>query len=446
MFAADDAAIAAGVRYGMRAALARSLAPSARLLAREPGREAALLEALACWAGGFTPSVRVWPGQGLLLEVGGCLRLFGGLQRLAERAVAGLAAQGFHARHAAAPTARGAAWRVLAGADTTQCPDHAWPGVLDPLPLAPLASELPPGTVERLAAFGATTLGALRRLPSAALTRRIGPAALAAVGQAYGEVRESEPLFVFPQRFTLAVDLPAAVDNAPALVFAGRRLVLALAGWLELRQAGIRACRLWLGHRHSATPLPLHFAEALRDGERIAGVLRERLERLSLAAPVESLRLETGTVEALVGGSRSLFVGANGRPEGIAALVDRLRARLGDERVCGLTAVADYRAERATRSAATGGDTATLPPAPRPLWLLPCPRALRERDGRPQAHGPLTLLAGPERIESGWWDEGEALGDVRRDYYVALAGDGRWLWIFRDWRAPGGWFLHGLFA
>ena len=56
--------------------------------------------------------------------------------------------------------------------------------------------------------------------------------------------------------------------------------------------------------------------------------------------------------------------------------------------------------------------------------------------------GALTLLAGPERIESGWWDG----ADARRDYFVAIDGQGAWLWIFRDSGSQGGWFLHGLFS
>jgi protein ImuB len=55
------------------------------------------------------------------------------------------------------------------------------------------------------------------------------------------------------------------------------------------------------------------------------------------------------------------------------------------------------------------------------------------------------LLAGPERIESGWWDAAEpaATGDVRRDYFVAISPRAEWLWIFRS---QAGWFLQGFFA
>lgn len=56
------------------------------------------------------------------------------------------------------------------------------------------------------------------------------------------------------------------------------------------------------------------------------------------------------------------------------------------------------------------------------------------------------LLAGPERIESGWWDEEEDVGDLRRDYFIALTADDRWAWVFRELRPPGEWFLHGWFA
>jgi protein ImuB len=53
----------------------------------------------------------------------------------------------------------------------------------------------------------------------------------------------------------------------------------------------------------------------------------------------------------------------------------------------------------------------------------------------------LELCSGPERIESGWWDE----HDVGRDYYTAKNGSGQRLWVFRDHRTRA-WFVHGLFG
>ena len=83
-------------------------------------------------------------------------------------------------------------------------------------------------------------------------------------------------------------------------------------------------------------------------------------------------------------------------------------------------------------------------PAPfrRPLWLLHAPQELDSQRGRPRHGGALQLLAGPERIESGWWDG----ADVQRDYYSAKDTKGTCLWIYRECAEPRRWFLHGIFG
>ena len=82
-----------------------------------------------------------------------------------------------------------------------------------------------------------------------------------------------------------------------------------------------------------------------------------------------------------------------------------------------------------------GVKPAELTQLPRPLWLLPTPmpvslagESVRSRDGE---GGAVTLLTGPERIESGWWEGAW----VARDYFIARAADGALLWVYRP-RAP----------
>ena len=93
----------------------------------------------------------------------------------------------------------------------------------------------------------------------------------------------------------------------------------------------------------------------------------------------------------------------------------------------------------------------------RPLWLLPVPQLLMEKDGRPCRRGPLRVLGEPERIETGWWESVGAgasplacgagdLQEVVRDYYHAIDARGARLWIFRERMAPHRWFLHGVFG
>jgi protein ImuB len=78
----------------------------------------------------------------------------------------------------------------------------------------------------------------------------------------------------------------------------------------------------------------------------------------------------------------------------------------------------------------------------RPMWLLPEPKLLSERDGLPRRRGPLRLLGESERIETGWWDG----GDIARDYYPAVDLPGVRLWVFRERATPHRWFLHGVFG
>jgi len=459
VLACDAAAAAAGVAPGMSLTAARAMAPTLNVVARDVAREAAALAALACWAGSFTPSISLVPprqeeaASALLLEIGACLRLFGGIERITATVAAGVAAQGYSLRHAVAPSAQGALWLAQVMEATVCINVAALSTRLADLPVAAL--DLPPQVVARLAQFGVRTLADARRLPSAALARRIGKDAVGMLARAFGELPDPRPAFVFPAQFCADLELPAAVDNAAALLFAARRLTVALAGWLAARQSGVIECVLHL-HRDQqpATDLSLRFASATRDAARFERVLRERLERLALTAPVDALRLEATGVEPLPGHSGDLFEDSHGTHD-MATLIERLRARLGETGVHGLSCRAEHRPECATVAVAVaqGGNGTPGSAAPRPLWLLARPQALRERGGRlypPRCQDPLQLLAGSERIESGWWDGGErggaSLGDVRRDYFVALAADGRWLWIYRDNRLPGGWFLHGLFA
>lgn len=451
--ACDDTARAAGIEPGQRLAGAWARLPTLTVQERDDVRETATLRRLACWAGAFTSEICLPAPHTLLLEIAGSLRLFGGAEALCERIVTGCREQGFQPLAALAPTPLAAEWLAIGG-KTIHCTDAtSLPANLSSMPLAAL--PVPEADTTRLAAFGARTLGDVLKLPRAGLARRLGAAWSLWLAKALGEYPDPRPRFVFPEEFCERLELPAAVEHAPALLFAARRLIAALCGWLALRQVGILECRLTLEHdlhQQPVSQLALGFADATRDPERMIRVLAERLQSLPLPSTVTALRLTAATPQPLAGHTPGLFGGAGHSRAGddrLAVLVEQLQARLGPEKVHGLAVVADHRPEMASRPVPPLGRAST-PSArtdrpPRPLWLLPRPQALAERGGQPQHGGPLRLLAGPERLESGWWDGGEdgAFGDLRRDYFVALSPRAEWLWIFRD---AEGWFLHGLFA
>ncbi len=348
------------------------------------------------------------------------------------------------AQLAVATTPLGALWLARAGtrdANAVVCLDlPATRAALASVPLATL--ELASSLARRIEGFGLRRVGELLALPRASLGARLGKPFLVDLARAMGEVADPQVFFVFPEHFEQGLELPAPVEAAPVLLFAARRLIAALAGWLAARNAAVREIEWLIDHGHGAvTALPLAFSAPVHQALRIERVLKERLDALSLSAPALALHLSAREIAPRDARSHVLFDGAGQRHEALADLTDRLVARLGPQAVQGLACHADHRPELASRS---GPGKASAAPAlpPRPLWLVDPPQVLREVHGRPQRAGALSLLAGPERIESGWWDG----SDARRDYFVAQDDAGRRLWIFRDPRPPGGWFLHGWFA
>ena len=387
----------------------------------EPEREA--LAAAAAWACQFTPRVSLEPPQGMVAEVEGSLRFFGGFEPLKAKLQQGLTDLGFKAVFAFAPTARAALWRAAGGG-----------GALEELPVA--VTGLAPEALELLSGLGVRTLGELMRLPREGVALRFGQGLLRELDRARGDLPEPREFFVPPARFSARLELPAQVTQAESVLFAARRLLAGLEGLLAARHAGVRRFCLVLLHRDlPPTELKVGLATAGRGAEHFARLLREHLARTTLCAAVEAIRIEAGDFEVLSGESKNFFNDPHTGGEKWLRLVERLQARLGSSAVHGLRVHPDHRPERAWVCVFPG--EGFLPKEekqnePRPLWLLEPPRRLGE--------GEFVLLAGPERIESGWWDGAEA----RRDYFIARTGERSLAWIYRE--REGGWFLHGIFA
>jgi protein ImuB len=376
------------------------------------------LETIAAWACQFTPKVSLEPPQALLLEVEGSLRLFDGLECLHKRLHSGVEEMGFTTILATAATPRAALWLARGQCQT--------------LAQVPLDAACNEEAASFLKSIGIATLGELMRLPREGLARRCGQGLLDDLDRALGAAPEPRAFFDPPPRFSAKLELPAQVVHAEGLVFAARRLLVQLEGLLTARQAGIRHFTLILIDEESQSAVDVGLASPARETERLAQLLHEKLSTLKLARPVEAIRLEAQDFTALHARTAGMFGDAGAQAEDWARLLERLRARLGHESVCGLATHPDHRPEHAWRRVAPGewDPHEFRQPGPRPLWLL---------QGNKLNEGEFALLAGPERIESGWWDGDEA----SRDYFIARLPNESLAWVYRE---TGEWFLHGLFA
>lgn len=434
-----------------------ALVPNLAVRERDPAGETEALIGLAGWAAQFTPSVALEFPAALALEIEASLALFGGIGPILAALRKGLAEMGFSARVAGGPTAKSAVWLARAGRETVL--DHS---VLDPDTLRTAVADLPVrmatdevATLEALAAIGATTIGDILRLPRAGVARRFDRRLLGEIDRALGRLPDPRTFFTPPPRFHARLELPAEVTQAEMLLFAARRLLVQLAGFLAARSGGVQRFVLRLFHREQCTTeIAIGLVAASRDAEHFSRLLRERLGAATLREPVRGIALIAEDITPLAGEPLALFDDPARGHGDWAKLVERLRARLGTAAVHGVTVTAEHRPERAARSGepvnakrrrpspAVGAAPAGFAGGARPFWLLPDPQPLEERGAVPYHGGPLALLAGPERIESGWWDGGE----IARDYFIAQTRDQALVWVFRNCRAPTGWFLHGLFA
>lgn len=416
-------------------------------------------QALAVWALQFTPRVAV-ADEAVVMEVADSLRLFGGWRALRDRVWA--EAQQLGVSHLAwAPNSLAALALARAGIDSAgRAP---LPTRLDALPLDTLSAVRPHAVT--LAHIGCRTLGDLRALPRGGVARRFDKALLHALDQAYGLAPEVHEWVLLPETFDARLELMQRVDAAPALLFGARRLLLQLCGWLAARHSGVTAFTLHWAHDAMRSRevgegdcWTVRTAQPMRDVEHLLRLLAEHLAHVALAAPVGDLRITADEVHPLQPTSVSLLPDTVPPGETLHLVLERLAARLGPERVLRPLLLEDHRPEWMCRwqpaPQALPRKSAAEPDGPQPTFVLPQPLKLAMRGNRPLYQGELQLLAGPQRIEGGWWDrvagakadEGRTR-NVARDYWVALSEHAGVLWVFQTRldEAPA-WYLHGHFA
>ncbi|MFE8069564.1 DNA polymerase Y family protein [Marinobacteraceae bacterium S3BR75-40.1] len=430
---ANTPARALGVARGQSIHTAQYLAPEICLRPLNPEATTRILKERAQWAYGYTDRITLEPPDGLLLEVSGVLRLHGGLPPLYQHLRDALVQDGFTVAASTGDTpglARALArqWRELCTQDAETLAHQR-----RQLPVTGCGFD--DAVSQRLERMGLRTLGDLAGLPRAGLARRLGPEAYTQLQKLCGERPDPQPEYVPPARFYRRLDLLREAEQVTSLLFPLQRMLGELTDFLRLQQQLTDTLEIHFLHREqTASPLRLRSTRPLNDHEQFMELLRLRLERYSLTAPVTALTLECSRLLAMEAPAEDLFGTPTHHAAQLKDLLGRLQARLGPQAVHYLTTAADHRPEKAWHALAPQKPPRGLQSAisERPLWLLSTPRPLLEH--------PQHWLAGPERIQGGWWD-GER---VRRDYYIAVLASGARAWVFRS--PDEGWFIHGWFA
>ncbi|CAM2192087.1 protein ImuB [Paraburkholderia kururiensis] len=453
VIAADRVARAAGVRDGMRRGGVLTLSPGTLTYGRDTARENAALHDVATALMAFSPDVTVVEEATVVVEVGASLRLFGGVLSLCRQVRKTLGTLGLTARMCMAPTGQGA-WLLARCRSRRVMRLGTLERALTLLPMVTVP-ELRP-FVDWFAGLGCETIGDVRRLPRAGLQKRCGERLLDSLDRAFGTAPELFDWLELPPSFTAHIELPDRIEDADMAMFAAHRLIVQLCGWLCAKQLAITAFTLSLEHERGREAIPptqidIALGEPAWREDHLVRLLRERLHRVELAAPVIALRLGASKIEPAAPPTDSLFPEPGGSPEDHARLVELLVARLGDDNVLRPAPTADHRPEVANRwvSVSQRAPKVQLPQGlPRPTWMLETPVRLLMRQHKPFYGSPLKLVSPGERIEAGWFD-GQL---VTRDYFVAQGDDQSCYWVYRERVSSRQvdeeprWFLHGLFG
>ena len=446
----SDDAEKCGVAPGMLMADATALAHDLQLHEIDRRADRAALEALALWAGHFSPLVGLENTppdehpEALLLDITGCAQVFGGEAQLMRQAAQRLSRRHFSVRAAIAPTI-GAAWALahfdenpraivdnvkesaLAADGKETEKGRTGEGAISPLrPFSPSPLQSLPLHALRITSdalawlrkLGVRNIGDLIRQPRSSLPSRFGEEVLLRLDQALGHAAETLPLQRPPPEFHAAMAFEYPIRNTDLLLAVAEKLLERLCGDMRARGRGARELECWLYHEaavpkaldvtlHKASATPRHLLQLLKtrfedfysplNGKQKAGGGKRKTENgnelseLTVDADdgVCAVALRVNSSEALETEQLALFHQALRAPASLALTLDRLSTRLGPQTVWRVELADDAQPEHAYKLVEQADATA--------LALAPPRIAAPAR--------PLCLLPQPQPLDVDWPDQ-----------------------------------------
>ncbi len=420
-----------GLKVGMGLGSASAICQQLQVHPYDEKVEQQSLYHVAQWLYMVTSDICLFPPQGVLLKITDMLTLYGGLNEYWHRISHHLQKLQLTFHYSAGFSPFSA--MLLGKADRRLMTLEKEPllQAMSPFPLT--ASEIEPKQIEKLQRVGIGTFTELLELPVQELARRFDIELVNYVGRLMGQFRHPIEFYHPPEQFECYQELLFDIENIQWLERPLTKLLEKLELFLMLRNQVAYELTLILHQRdHADEQVSFHSASGDYLAHRWMKLCRLTMESISLNAPVQGLTLQLTRGGELESTNADFFNGVQGEQNELE-LIGLLQAKLGQESVYKVARSDDPRPENATFLC---DPSSPIPHRSagkrlRPSLIFPHPTALEEK---------VSLIQGPERIVTGWWDG----KDVARDYFIARSQAGRWLWVFRNQQKQ--WFLHGLFS
>lgn len=456
-----------GIKIGMTLADARALMPDIIVQETDPQADSSFLLSCASACEFFTPLVATDGLDGLILDITGCAHLFGGEHDLYEKVCRRFHRHGFTIRASIAgtPDAAHAFARFAKAQITSQGQESI---IARSLPVTALDWDMT--TTRALTRAGLKTLGDLAERPSQLLAARFGADVVWRLHRIMGweDVRISPiravPDCIVDKYFADPLLDMAGLENALSVLCGKICLTLS-----ERGQGGRKFEANFFRSDNQVKHIAIETAAPCRDPSTLLRLFHLKME--ALADPIDpgfgfdAMRLGVMQTE-IMNETQTSFDANTVQDQDTQALIDRLMARLGQERVLQSVMRDTHNPARSagwveiTRQVAgpAYSDRETNSSPARPLTLFASPQPIEAMaevpDGPPLRFRWRRMLhqvaraEGPERIAPEWWRASSFPNT--RDYYRVEDIDGHRFWIFREGfyenTAVPRWFLHGLFA
>lgn len=399
--------------------------------------------------------------QALICEIRSSLKYFGGIDTIHDKLKA-LLKPALEQRHlegyflyAATPTVSGSLLLARSGHNALVYQKDNLRSALGQLSTDVL--QLGKEQNRRLYNMGIRKIRDIWRLPVDGLHKRFGSDFVNLLNKALGIAPEPTRNYVPPPAFATAHDLPYEVESLDRLLPVIDEMLLQLCNFLRQRDLSTSHLVLSLIHeKRSRTEIDMGLRQPSRCRDHLLLLMETHFTNLTIPAPVIRLKLAVKQFDAFSSESNALLVedragissgGGGISNKNLSQFMEQLHARLGGDSLKSINTIAEHCPEYATQQLNYTDSKANSPAAavannPRPFWLLDEPIQLALRSGKLYHRRSITLISGPERIESYWWSG----RDIRRDYYIARERGGSRLWIFRERSGERHWYLHGYFS